>query len=81
MSTVRFASSAEGKRVVDVDGEVIGVVSGVRNGTASVDPDPDISDEAMAKLGWDELEEGDYPLDRSNVDGGIDDDIHLKRAL
>lgn len=81
MATTKLTETDEGKQVVDVDGEVIGVVSGVRNGAAYVDADPGITDEIRSKLGWDEIDRDDYPLDRSEVDTTTDDEIHLKRVL
>ncbi len=71
----------DGKRVVNADGEKIGVVSGVRNGTAYVDPDPGLGDRILSKLGWDNIDEDDYPLERESVDAVTDDEIRLKREL
>lgn len=40
MATTKFPGWAEGKRVADVGGGVIGAVSGARNGTADGGSDP-----------------------------------------
>lgn len=69
----------EGKRVVDSEGNDVGIVSGVRHGTAYVDPDPGITDTVMSKLGWDDVDEEDYPLDESRIDTITDDEIRLQR--
>lgn len=71
----------DGKRVVNADGEKLGVVSGVRNGTAYVDPDPGLGDRILSKLGWDNIDGDDYPLERESVDAITDDEIRLKREL
>lgn len=69
----------EGKRVVNADGDTIGIVSAIRNGTAYVDSDPGITDKIMARLGWDGIDEDHYPLERSQIDTITDDEIRLKR--
>lgn len=71
----------EGKRVVNADGDTVGMVSGVRGGTAYIDADPGIAERLMAKLGWDNIDEDDYPLDRSHIAEITDDEIRLKRDL
>jgi hypothetical protein len=68
----------EGKRVVNADGDTIGIVSTVRNETAYVDPDPGITDKIMARFGWDDVDEDHYPLERSTIDTITDDEIRLK---
>lgn len=79
MSTRNFTEEDEGKRVVNADGEKIGIISGVQNGDAYVDPDPGITDKIMSKLGWEHVDEDDYRLDRSRVERIDDDEIRLKR--
>lgn len=74
---VAIDGSLEGKRVVAETGEVVGMVSGVRSGTVYVDLDPSVSDRLLAKLGWDAVQETDYPLSRSAVRRITDDAVHL----
>lgn len=71
----------EGKRVVNADGDKIGIVSGVRSGRAYVDPDPGIGDKIRSMLGWENIDEDDHPLDNSKIDSITDDEIRLKRNL
>ena len=77
----KITEEDEGKRVVNADGDTIGMVSTVRNGTAHVNPDPGITDKITAKLGWDDVNEEHYPLERSKVDTITDDEIRLNRQL
>jgi hypothetical protein len=81
MSGTTVSESDEGKKVVNAHGDVIGIVSGVRGGTAYVDPDPGITDKIMSKLGWNSTDEEDYPLKQSNIDVITDDEVRLKRDL
>ena len=81
MSGTTFSESDEGKKVVNAHGDVIGIVSGVRRGTAYVDPDPGVTDRIMSKLKWSSADDEDYPLDQSKIDVVTDDEIRLKRDL
>lgn len=72
-------ASAEGKKVIDADGEAVGVVSGVRGGVAYVDPDPGIADRVMSTLGWDDVDGDDYPLREGEIERITDDEVHLRR--
>lgn len=71
----------EGKKVVDAGGDEIGIISGVRGGTAYVDPSPGLRDSLRSKLGWDSVDENDYPLDETYVDRITDDEIHLRKDM
>lgn len=75
--TRNITEDDEGKDVVDSNGETIGIVSSVRGGTAYVDPDPGLTDSIKSKLGWNEPDEEDYPLDDSRVDTVTDDEVRL----
>lgn len=81
MATQTITEKDEGKRVVDSNGNKVGLVSGVRGGTAYVDPDPGIGDTILSKLGWDNIDDDDYPLNTSEIDRITDDEIRLKRNL
>ena len=76
-----ISTDDEGKDVVDADGETIGIISGVRGGTAYVDPSPGLGDQLMAKMGWENVDEDDYPLDTSKIDRVSDDEVMLRRDL
>lgn len=81
MSTTTITEREEGKRVVNAEGERIGVVSGVRDGTAYVDPDPNVGERLMSMLGWEHIDEDDYPLDHEQIDTIDEDEIRLKRDI
>lgn len=81
MSQQAITENDEGKRVVDADGKKLGIVSGVRSGTAYVDPDPGIGDTIMSKLGWENIDEDDYPLDHGDVELITEDEIKLRRFV
>lgn len=80
MSTT-LSDSAVGKEVVDEDGETIGIVSEVKHGTAYVDPDPGITDTIKAKLGWEDADDEDYPLQDAAIGTVTDDKIKLRKTL
>ena len=69
----------EGKRVVDHEGNEIGMITNVRGGTAYVDPDPGVTKTVMSKLGWEDADQEDYPLDETRIDTITDDEIRLER--
>ncbi|WIV65815.1 PRC-barrel domain containing protein [Natrialbaceae archaeon AArc-T1-2] len=69
----------EGKRVVNANGEKIGLIEDVEGGTAYVDPDPGITDTIASKLGWGDADEETYALEESNVESVTDDEIRLQR--
>ena len=81
MSGTTVSESDEGKKIVNAHGDVIGIVSGVRGGTAYVDPDPGVTDKIMSKLRWSSTDDEDYPLNQSKIDAVTDDEIRLKRDL
>lgn len=67
----------EGKQVVDQDGDTVGRVVDVVDGTAHVDPDPDVTDTVMSKLGWGDGGEETYALDSQSIEHVTDDEIRL----
>jgi hypothetical protein len=77
MSTT-VTDEAVGKDVVDADGDEVGIVTSVRHGTAYVDPDPGLTDEIRAKLGWETTDEEGYPLQERAVATVTDDEIRLR---
>lgn len=70
--------SAEGNHVITASGDVIGLVSGVRDDTLYVDPDPGLTDKIAAKLGWDDVGVKDYVLDEESISHVTDDEVHLQ---
>lgn len=77
----QFTEGDVGKRVVNANGEEIGMVSAVEHGTARVDPDPGITDTIKATLGWEDMDEDTYPLQEQAVDHIGDDEIRLQGDL
>ncbi|GAA0471823.1 hypothetical protein GCM10008985_30820 [Halococcus dombrowskii] len=77
MATI--AEDDEGKTVVNADGDSVGTVVDVDNNTANVEPDPDLTDELAAELGWGDADEGTYQLDNDAVEAVTDDEIRLEQ--
>jgi hypothetical protein len=78
MSRKTITDEDEGKKVLNTNGDTIGIVSSVRGGSAYVDPDPGITDKIMGKLGWNDVDEDHYPLKDTQIDTITDDEIRLK---
>lgn len=76
-SNVTITDSDQGKKVVNQHGDPIGRVVEVKDGTAHVDPDPDITDTVMSKIGWGGDDEGTYALEPQTVDSVTDDEIRI----
>ncbi|SEP61521.1 PRC-barrel domain-containing protein [Natrinema salaciae] len=74
-----FTDDDEGKRVVNANGDEIGMVKNVSGGTAHIDPDPGMTDTIKSKLGWGDHDEETYPLDDDHVESITDDEIRLQR--
>lgn len=79
--SISITDDAVGKTVINAHGEKIGIVSEVRQGTAYVDPNPGVSDKIKAKLGWEDSDDADYPLQEAAVDTITSDEIRLKSNL
>ena len=73
--------SVEGMRVLNEQGENVGIVTAVRNGTAYVDPDPGIAETLMSKLGWSDADADDYPLPEESIERITDDAVHLRSQV
>lgn len=74
----RVTKQDEGKRVVGADGTEVGIIADVDDQTARVDPDSGITDQIMAKLGWDD-EEDLYSIDEDRVEKITDSEVRLRR--
>jgi len=81
MARTDLTERDEGKKVVNADGDTIGMISGFRGGQAYVDPDPGITDQIMSTLGWQDVDEDDYALESAHVERITDDAVHLTRGL
>ncbi|WP_438267515.1 PRC-barrel domain containing protein [Haladaptatus halobius] len=69
----------EGKRVINQNGDEIGVVAEVREDTAYIDPDPGMFESIKDKLGWGDIDEDTYPLQDENIEQVTNDEIRLQR--
>lgn len=67
----------EGKRVVDQNDDTIGRVVEVEDGTARVDPDPNMADSIRSKLGWGEHDEAEARLDSDQVEEVTSDEVRI----
>ena len=76
-SRTNITESDNGKKVVNADGNRIGIVSEVKNGSAYVDPDPSIMDTVRSKLGWDDDDKDMYELPSNSIDVVTDDEVRL----
>ncbi|WP_435361015.1 PRC-barrel domain containing protein [Haloarchaeobius sp. DFWS5] len=74
---ISFSEKDEGKRVVNAEGETVGRIVDVRHGTAYVDPDPSVFDTIKSKLGWGDVDEDTYPLQKADVATVTDDEVRL----
>ena len=75
----KFSDDDEGKRVVNADGDEIGVIETVKGGSAHVNPDPGITDTIKSRLGWGDSDEETYELDERNVESITDDEVRIER--
>ena len=75
-----FTGDDEGKKVINADGETVGMITEVEHGTAYVDANPGLGEKLMAKLGWSDRDDDDYPLQENSVSRVDDDGVHLKRT-
>jgi hypothetical protein len=70
--------------VVTSEGETVGTITRVEDGTAYVDPAADAPDTLTATLGWDaperETGEGEYPLPQTAIDSVGEAEIRLQRG-
>lgn len=75
----RFTDEDEGKRVVNADGDEVGIIKSVEGGTAYVDPDPNIADSFKSAIGWADADEETYALNENNVEAITDREIQVRR--
>ena len=71
----------EGKFLMDGEGEQLGIVSEVRNGTAYVDPDPNLGEAWMEVFGWGSADEDDLTVPGEAIDTVTDKEIRVNKNL
>ena len=69
----------ESKPVRNADGDRVGRVIAVEDGTAAVDPEPGLTETFLSLLGWAEVDEenGTYTLQSAAIEEITDDEIRL----
>ncbi|WIV66965.1 hypothetical protein [Natrialbaceae archaeon AArc-T1-2] len=77
----QFTDDDVGKRVINANGETVGIVAAIEHGTAHVEPDPGMFETIKAKLGWEGTDEESYPLQEEAVAEVTDDEIRLEGDL
>lgn len=75
-----ITESDEGKRIIHGD-EIVGLAINIKDGDAYVNPDPDITDIMMAKLGWADGDEDTFQLQEEQIERVTDNAIHLNESL
>lgn len=80
-SDTNLTDDDEGKKVVNAQGDQIGIVSEVKSGSAYIDPDPGITDKVRSKLGWNDADEDTYMLPSDSIDAVTDDEIRLAQDM
>ncbi len=81
MARMHLHADDEGKPLVDSNGEKIGMIAEVEDGTAHVDPDPGITGMIRSKLGWGDTDGGDYALDSDRINIITDDEVRLEDSF
>lgn len=81
MAHSKLTEADEGKKVVNADGDEIGIISGFRGGRAYVDPNAGMTDKIMSSLGWSDVDEDDYALDDDQVEHVTEDEVRLTSTL
>jgi hypothetical protein len=73
--------SVEGKRVLDPDGEEVGTVTAVRDGTAYVDPDRGAFEKLASRMGWVGVGGDAYPLPEASIERITGEEVHVRREF
>jgi hypothetical protein len=71
---ITVTSADEGKTVVDAEGNTVGRVVDVERGIAYVDPEPDVTEPLMSKLGWVTRGADTFPLQKRTIEA-IEHDV------
>ncbi|WP_232686673.1 hypothetical protein [Halobacterium zhouii] len=71
----------EGKFLVDSEGEQLGVITAVDDGTAYVEPDPSIPEAIIQAFGWGDADADDLEVPPAAVDTVTDEEVRVSRDL
>lgn len=77
MAMTQLTEDDEGKRVVTMDGDEVGMIAEVSGGQAYVDPDPGLLDAIKAKLDWGDAAGDTYPLVEDDIEEVTDDEVRI----
>lgn len=78
MSSTTLTEADEGKRVMTAEGNELGMVVEVREGTPYVEVDPNVFERVKAKFDWGEPGKDAYPLETADVATVTDDEVRLR---
>lgn len=72
-----LTDAEKGKTVVTEEGDELGQITSVRNNMAAVKPDPGLTDQLRARLGWGSSDSDDetYRLQAADVSNVTDDTV------
>jgi len=80
MTDARLTASDEGKRVVNANGDKIGMLTEVRGETAYLDPDPGMTEKVKSMLDMTDADAGDFTISGTAIDTITDDEVRLRRG-
>ncbi|WP_226004141.1 hypothetical protein [Natrinema salinisoli] len=69
-----------GKTVVDAAGKELGIVANVDGRTAHVDPNPSMTEQVLASVGWEGEDEEDYVVTEDMLER-VDTEVVLRGEL
>ena len=78
--TAEVTDDETGKAVIDSNGERIGTVESVNDGTAFVDPKSGLNATVTRAFGWNDDRDG-YPLREQSIESITASAIHLRSNL
>lgn len=76
--TTDLTEEDEGKRIVTANGNDLGMIVEVREGTPYVDADPTLFEELETELDLGDPEDDAYPLPTAEVATVTDDEVRLR---
>jgi len=76
-----LTSEDEGKFLVDVEGEQLGIITAVEENTAWVDPEPGLGEAVLAAFGWTDKGEDDYTVEGDVVDTVTGEEVRVDADL
>ena len=81
MTDTHLTQADEGKRVLNVDGTVVGRLVEVSDGRGYVAPDPGFVETIRAKIGWGDATADAHPLDEGSIEEITDESVRLSGTL